>query len=394
MIAGISLTGVGSTLRGGDEIGFLASAHQIAHLSWTSGQWLPTAHASFLHVLVFAAQIKLLGSPEGALRITQVGISLAGILLIAASVYDMAGPRAARLAAWLMCLEVASLFFNELLHKDPLMELASGLVVFGGTRVWTKLDVRGIAMMLLGVLIALGTRQYVGWFLMAGALLLTLHASLRQLSGDLRTLPLILGLTAGIFVAIPAVVQATSDHSLQTKLQPSQTANAAATAGDGGPNGNNLALEQVNFSTRGAIITSLPRRVFDVLVRPYPWQVGDVNQTLGVIGSLIALTCFCLLIRYAVMLRGQVFARAGPLLYPFFFLLIAYALSVGNAGTGFRYRTHLVTLALAAMVVLREAVLETEEVPSDTSSGARLQREPPRPRADLDRTPKAGALSL
>ena len=394
MIAGISLTGVGSTLRGGDETGFLASAHQIAHLGWTSGQWLPTAHASFLHVLVFAAQIKLLSSTEGALRITQVGISLAGILLIAASVYNLAGSRAARLAAWLMCLEVSSLFFNELLHKDPLMELASGLVVFGGTRVWTKLDLRGFGIMLLGALIALATRQYVGWFLMAGALLLTLHASLRQLSGDLRTLPLILGLTAVIFVAIPAVVQATSHLNLEIKLQASQNANAAAIAGNGGANGNNLALEQVNFSTRGAIITSLPRRIFDVLVRPYPWQVGDVNQTLGVVGSLIALTCFYLLIRYAVMLRGEVFARAGPLLYPFFFLLIAYALSVGNAGTGFRYRTHLVTLALAAMVVLREAVLETEGVTSDTSSGARLQREPPPPRADLDRTPNTGAVSL
>jgi hypothetical protein len=32
---------------------------------------------------------------------------------------------------------------------------------------------------------------------------------------------------------------------------------------------------------------------------------------------------------------------------------MAYSLSAGNAGTSFRYRTHLVTLAFAMMVVLR-----------------------------------------
>ena len=50
----------------------------------------------------------------------------------------------------------------------------------------------------------------------------------------------------------------------------------------------------------------------------------------------------------------QIFARAGPVLYPMLFLLVAYSLAAGNAGTGFRYRTHLVTLAIAAVAILRE----------------------------------------
>jgi hypothetical protein len=150
VIPTISLTGLGRSLRGGDEGLFLTEAHQLAGLPLTSGQWLPTAHASYLHVIVFAAQIKLLGSPQGALRITQVGIALTGVLLIVASVYDLAGPRAARFAAWLLSLEVASLFFNELLHKDPLMELASGLVVFGGVKVWHRVRPGGIALMSAG----------------------------------------------------------------------------------------------------------------------------------------------------------------------------------------------------------------------------------------------------
>jgi hypothetical protein len=361
VIAGISLTGIGDTLRGGDELGFLSQAHEVAAFGWTSGAWLPTNHPSFLHVLVFAAQLKLLGSPEGALRVTQVGISLAGVLLIATAVYDLAGARAARLAAWLLSLEIASLFFNEVLHKEPLMELASGLVVFGASKVWTKLELRGVAIMGLGGLIALGTRRYVGWFLVACAVLLVLHVALRHLGSRPRALPALYAVVAIMVVATPAILQATSHSSLEANLQSSQNANTTSTAGNGTANGNNLALEQVDLSTRGAILSNLPLRIRDVLLRPYPWQVGDTSQVLGAFGSLVALTCFFLLIRYAFLGRGQALQRAGPLLYPFFFLLIAYALSVGNAGTGFRYRTHLVTLALAAMVVVRAGVVEQRQ---------------------------------
>jgi hypothetical protein len=47
-------------------------------------------------------------------------------------------------------------------------------------------------------------------------------------------------------------------------------------------------------------------------------------------------------------------------LYPILFLAVAYALSAGNAGTGFRYRTHLVLLSVAAVVVLRQRCLDTK----------------------------------
>src|SRR5450759_1384133 len=290
VIAGVSATGIGSTLRGGDELTFLHYAHKIAPLSWTSAEWLPTSHQSFLHVLVFAAQRKLLGSPEGALRIAQVGIAMAGAILIATAVYDIAGARAARLTAWLLSLEVASLFFNEILHKEPLMELASGLVVFGATKVWSRLELRGIAIMGLGGLIALGTRWYVGWSLIACAVLVVLHAAMRQFPSErVRSLSLIYAVVAVVFVAPPAVLAATSHKSLEETLQPAQNAHTTSTAGNGKANGNNLTLEKVSYSTRGAILENLPLRIRDVLLRPYPWQVGNVNQALGVFGSLIAL---------------------------------------------------------------------------------------------------------
>ncbi len=64
------------------------------------------------------------------------------------------------------------------------------------------------------------------------------------------------------------------------------------------------------------------------------------------------------MLRYAWLSRGEILTLTAPILYPLLFLLVAYSLSAGNAGTGFRYRTHLVVLGVAMLVVLREHVLQ------------------------------------
>jgi hypothetical protein len=118
------------------------------------------------------------------------------------------------------------------------------------------------------------------------------------------------------------------------------------------PNSNNLALEPVNLSSRKEIILHLPQRVFDLLLKPYPWQHYDWSQRFAAIGSLIEIGLLVLLIRYAWRNRGAIFRRTGPLLYPTLLMLIAFALSVGNAGTGFRYRAHLLIPAIGMVAVL------------------------------------------
>lgn len=353
-IAGVGAAGLNSALRGGDETTFIDLARALAVQPLGRGD-LP--HGVYqLHVVVFALEIKLLHLSQGGMRIIQVGLALLGLILMFAAAYDLVGGGAARVAAWVFAFEPASIFFNSELHKEPLMELASGLVVFGGTMVWRKLDVRGLLICALGGLIAVETRSYAGWFLVAGVVLLLLHAALRNMDRPMRAMPLIYGVAIAAFVAVPVVLQASSNKNLQT-LQISQNANAtgAGESSGTGTNGDNLALEQVDFSSRGAILRNLPTRMSELVLQPYPWQLGDTAQRFGAIGTLFAYAVLALLIRYAWLCRGEIFARAGPLLYPLFFLMVAYALSVGNAGTGFRYRTHLITLAIVAMAILREA---------------------------------------
>jgi hypothetical protein len=354
-IAGISATGLESTLRGGDETTFLDRAQFLASTPFGHG-YLP--HGPFqLQTILFALEMRVGFLTVGAMRIIQVGIALTGVILMIAAVYDLAGGRTARLAAWVLAFEPASLFFNSAIHKDPNMELAAGLVVFGGTMIWRRLDVRGILICALGGLIAVETRSYAGWFLVSAAVLLLFHSALRHMDRPLRAMPVIYAIVIAGFVVTPVLLQVSSKKNLQV-LQESQNANAQGIGtGSGGANSDNLKLEQVNFSSRGAILTNLPKRMRDLVLEPYPWRLGDTSQRFGAVGTLFAYAILFLLLRYAWLSRGHIFQRAGPFLYPLFFLLVAYSLSVGNAGTGFRYRTHLTTLAVCAMTILRAYVL-------------------------------------
>jgi hypothetical protein len=355
-LAGLSVTGIDSTLRGGDEIGFLRDARDVAQSSFDSGMWFPT-DIHRLHELVFALQIKLADFSDTGLRITQIGIAMLGIVLVLAAIHDLSGPRAAFIGSWVLALEPAGILFNSILHREPLLVLASGLVVFGGAKIWAKLDLGGVAMVALGCTIATATRPYAGWFLITAGILLILHASLRQALSRVRSVPLVYAVAIVVAVATPAVLKLTSQDSLEQNLQISQDANTQAAAVRGSANTNNLSLERVNFSSRSDLLANLPRRVRDVVLRPYPWQVQNTSQQLGAIGTIVVLIALFMLFRYTRRNWGRVFAVSAPILYPTFGLLVAYALSVGNAGTGFRYRTHLVLLGLAALIVLREHAL-------------------------------------
>jgi hypothetical protein len=292
-------------------------------------------------------QIRLFDSSVLAMRSTMAALSVIGLGLVAAAVYELAGARAARLTAWVLALEPANIFFSTALHKEPLMYLAEGMVALGGATAWRRPRVGSVALMVMGCLVVVATRPYAGYFLAAGCALVLLHAALRAATSRLGwTVAMVAVVVAAAFVAAPTVVQKTSHAALTEALQNSQNANASDRS--------NLALEPVNFSSRTQIAVNLPRRMFDLMFRPYPWQVGSASQQLGVIESLFVLAMIVLLARAIFHRTRAVLGAVGPLIYPGFMLLVAYALAVGNAGTGFRYRTQLVLLMVPIVAVLRK----------------------------------------
>jgi hypothetical protein len=355
--AALSLTTFAATARGGDEPGFIFEAHLLARTPFSSHYWLHalTGHYAVgqlfnetgtLHIFLMALQVRFFGASVLAMRTTMAAISVIGIALIAGAAYELAGARAAKLTAWVIALEPANIFFSTALHKEPTLYLAVGMIAFGGALLWRRARFGPVVLMILGCLVATASRPYAGWFLAAGCALILLHAAVRAASSSTGWAVTIATIVVGVAaLSTPAVAQKTTQSGL-TEIQSSQAANAADTK-------SHLALGAVDFSTRGKVIVNLPRRMFDLMFRPYPWQVANASEQLGVIESLFVLALIALLARAIFYRTRALLGTVGPLLYPAFTLLVAYSLAVGNAGTGFRYRTQLVLLMVPIVLVLR-----------------------------------------
>ena len=330
-------------LRGGDELRFMSDAKDIAAQSLSSPDSVDALTSQF-HTFWFSLHFRVLDGapPELLLRTEMVLFSTVGLALLCAGVWELGGPRPARIAAWILALEPANIFFSSLIHKEPLMYLAEGLVVFGGAVLWKRGKLTALIPMLIGCLLAMATRPYVGWFLTGAAAAVVLHASLTRQRG-LRSLALTCTCAVLAVAFIPVVWNQSSDQKL-TELQQSQNANSA--------DGANLSLERVDYSTREKLIINLPKRIKDIIFRPYLWQTQNTSQQLGAIGTLFVLACLALLAAAIARNRKQIMDMAGPLVYPAAFMLVAYAISAGNAGTAYRYRTHLVGLSVCLVLVL------------------------------------------
>lgn len=356
VLAFVGLTGAGSGLRGGDELTFLGHATALAQTPFGTADWFASATGHF-NEFVMAVQLKVFNASMDSMRVTQVVATMLGLLWLSAAVYDVAGPRAARLAAWLVMLEPANLFFSSILHKEPWMYFATGLVALGCVRMWRNMDAWALGLIAIGCYVAITTRPYAGFFLFAGAVFSSLHAALAQLGGRrTRAVPLLIAITAGIALAT-GPLQRISDQEL-VHLQASQSAITTAQRG-------NLSFEPLDYSTPFDVVKNLPRRLYDVTFKPYVWQVSNTSQQLGVLGTLGALATFFMLFRLLMRRwRGGGLRRILPLLYPAGFLYSAYAISAGNAGTSFRYRTTVLVVLLSALAVLWTDQRQEQEAPA------------------------------
>ncbi len=340
VIVMLAANGSLAALRGPDDRNFGAAAGILAKGPLFSHDWLSTS-AGQLHVTLAALQFRLLDTTEVfSVRIVQVGLALVGICLLAAAAYDLAAARVARWVAWFAAVEPAGVFFSSFVHKEPEMMLAEGMVAFGAVRVWRLRDRAGFLFMAGGVTIGGLTRPYGGAALGAAALIVTLHAALRPIGRSrARSRRMALASSAVLLVAIGAL--GAQSGRVVDYLQTSQSANTS--------DASNLKLEPVDFSSPARIAVNTPRRIRDLLLRPYPWQLANNSQRLAAVGTLVAWVMLALILVTLVRDRSRALGRAPPLAYLAVCVTVGYALSVGNAGTGFRYRTH-VLLILAALL--------------------------------------------
>jgi hypothetical protein len=342
VVAAVAVDALGSTgtrLRGPDDGAFFQTAEKLGHVGLTDSAWRHTD----LHGVTLALPIRILGDPGAlTLRFLEVALVIVGITLIGAAVYDLAGSSAAKLVAWVLALEPTSVFFSSFLHKEALMILGEGLVAFGSVLFLRRRRNGGLAAVALGLFVVAAARPYAAVFLGIGAALVCFHATVRRFISKGRVLPAILAC-----ILLVALLVATGVWSVQAgKLDELQRFQNV-----GGAN-SNLALEPVDFTTVSGVVEGLPLRVRDFLMRPYPWEQANLSQRLGAGGTLLTWLLFLTAIVGVALNRRR--ARAALVVFGYLIgaVILGYALTTANAGTGFRHRVNVLLLLTAVVAIV------------------------------------------
>ena len=94
---GLGQLAIARDLRGGDELTFLARAEHASGLPFSASFSLDQL-TSELHTFLFQLHYRIfdLAPPEMMLRVEMVFFATVGIALLAAAVYELAGPQARR----------------------------------------------------------------------------------------------------------------------------------------------------------------------------------------------------------------------------------------------------------------------------------------------------------
>jgi hypothetical protein len=335
-----ALSSLGARLRGPDDPAFLDAARSIADEPLGSTAWGGTSEGALFPSLL-AIQIRLLGDPGAtSLRLVQCLIATIGIALIGAAVADLAGSKAGVIAAWILAIEPSNVFFSTILQKESFVVLGEGLVLLGVAHGVVKRTVLSVGITGLGLVVVLAVRPYAAAFLLLAVILVALQLGLRRLWPHKARIALA---TFAVVIACIGVGVAVGP-ALDRELERLQTVHDLQLAEE-----SNLDLAPVDLTSPSGLAAGVPQRLYDFFAKPYPWQLANVEQRLGAMGTVI--TWALALLVLAVLVRNYRFmlSRGWPIIYIMGCLVVGYALTTTNSGTGFRHRVHfIVVLAVLA----------------------------------------------
>jgi hypothetical protein len=333
---------IGHKLTTTDEATFLATAKTLAALPLTSSKWLSMA-LHWTEVIPWALTYKLFGDCGTLpLRLEQIGLSLGAVVLISATAGKIGGRRAAQITAWIAVLEPSSAYFGGLLHQESLCMVGEALLLTALLDAWMRDNGRRRPLLagLAGLALIFGTRSYLAFFAAVAVALVLAAVVLERRFGLSRglaalTLAALAVAVPGIFAA-PSVVPG-SIASLQHQLDLPYP-------------GANLQLPHATVTNGTGLLQTVALHSIDLVLRPYPWQTASAAQKAAVAGTLIWYVL--VLATIWLILRQGLDGRLVPALILILCETVGFALTLVDAGEGFRHRVNLVLILAVPLGVL------------------------------------------
>lgn len=275
-----------------------------------------------------------------------------GIILLGAHLAQMvAGRRAAIISAWLTALFPTLVLYSSIPLREPFVVFFFLMALYGSV-VWYKYNrVVGVWISILGFALAtffhgafaLGALGFLG--------MLVLRSLKRAVSGwqvnSLKSASITISILAPIAIAVliaggVAIPKLGSVISALDADKIISIVNYSARDGAAYP-----AWTQPN--TPAELIFKSPVRLIYFLFSPFPWDVSRPQHLIGLLDGLFYLGVFLYLIKNHRALP----AESKFLLLVAFPVVLAFALAIGNFGTGVRHRAKFISLFLVILSSVR-----------------------------------------
>lgn len=358
----IGASGMTVTFFGGDADTYHAYSIDLAR-HWAGEIPMPTLPAGkegFFYAL--ARLYELIGPYRvGGLALTSLCSALI-VPLMADATRRLFGRRAARASLPLLVLLPGFLVWtSQLLREAPIVAfLALGTCL--AVRLSERFTPGRLAMLGLTIAILFTLRANVAYVFGAG-LLVGLALGGRHLIAGAATAAAMAGLVA-VIVLGGGLGESGYQRSATADLKQVNTvrSNLANTANSG------VAREADVSTTRGSL-AYLPIGVPQLLLGPFPWQVGNFRQGLGLLEAMTVwwlVPAFCRGLRRS---RRAIGRRSSLLIAPAIGITVVLALLIGNIGTLVRERLQVLVL-LVPLIALGWSKVH-DEVPEEQAARAR-----------------------
>lgn len=283
--------------------------------------------------------------------------------------------RVARVAGIAVAFYPSLVLWSSQGLKDGPIVFFLALSILATLKLGQKFSSAYLAMLIASLIGVLAFRFYVFYMLLlaiVGAFVIgmrtvTLNSLIRQF-----VIVIVLGLSLTYFgITRYASVQYEQYGSLEkvqlSRLDASQTAQSGF-------------AKDVDVSTTGGALSTIPIGIIYLLFAPFPWQLGSLRQSLTIPEMMIWWASFPLLVLGSWFSIRHRLRQISPILIFTSMLTLAYSVFQGNVGTAYRQRAQLLVFYFIFVAVGAVLLKEKREENRRAASAAAALGKVPRGR--------------
>lgn len=307
--------------------------------------------------------------------------ALTAVVIFQCAYHAFANLRVARIAVIAVAFYPSLVLWSAQGLKDAPIVFCLALAILATLKLGQKLSVQYILVLGGALVVVYSLRFYVFYmicFAVAGAFAIGMQAV--TATSFIRQFAVIIILGLGLTylgVTRSASIQYEQLVSFEQVQRSRSDGARSAESGFG---------KDVDVSTTGGALTTIPLGLVYLLFAPFPWQLASLRQSITLPEMLIWWACFPLLVLGLWFTIKHRLRQLSPILIFTFMLTLSYSVVQGNVGTAYRQRSQLLVFyfifVAVGAVLFKEKREEKRRREAEAKQEARARIIGPRARHD------------